>query len=129
DHGATTIFTRRTRRHARMVGGEVRETPRKGLRSTASWEGAPAVPSHFAVLAREDATARWPSTDIRVPNLAWPAVVMCLEGGEPELLNSRLPGRPRGHSVVFVTAEQSLLDLATQDSARALDRRLRHYGT
>ena len=30
---------------------------------------------------------------------------------------------------MFVTAEQSLLDLATQDSARALDRRLRHYGT
>ena len=34
-----------------------------------------------------------------------------------------------GHSVLFVTASQLLLDLAAQDSARALDRRLRHYGT
>jgi len=34
-----------------------------------------------------------------------------------------------GHSVLFVTAAQLLLDLAAQDSARALDRRLRHYGT
>jgi DNA replication protein DnaC len=34
-----------------------------------------------------------------------------------------------GHSVCFVTASQLLLDLAAQDSARALDRRLRHYGT
>jgi DNA replication protein DnaC len=34
-----------------------------------------------------------------------------------------------GHSVRFVTASQLLLDLAAQDSARALDRRLRHYGT
>jgi len=32
-----------------------------------------------------------------------------------------------GHSVLFVTAAQLLLDLAAQDSARALDRRLRHY--
>lgn len=32
-----------------------------------------------------------------------------------------------GHSVLFVTAAQLLLDLASQDSARALDRRLRHY--
>jgi len=32
-----------------------------------------------------------------------------------------------GHSVVFVTAAQMMLDLAAQDSARALDRRLRHY--
>ena len=32
-----------------------------------------------------------------------------------------------GHSVLFVTASQLLLDLAAQDSARALDRRLRHY--
>ncbi len=34
-----------------------------------------------------------------------------------------------GHSVRFVSASQLLLDLAAQDSARALDRRLRHYGT
>ncbi len=34
-----------------------------------------------------------------------------------------------GHSVRFVTASQLLLDLAAQESARALDRRLRHYGT
>ena len=34
-----------------------------------------------------------------------------------------------GHSVRFVTASQLLLDLAAQDSARTLDRRLRHYGT
>ena len=34
-----------------------------------------------------------------------------------------------GHSVHFVTASQLLLDLAGQDSARALDRRLRHYGS
>ena len=32
-----------------------------------------------------------------------------------------------GHSVLVVTASQMLLDLAGQDSARALDRRLRHY--
>ena len=32
-----------------------------------------------------------------------------------------------GHSVLVVTASQLLLDLAGQDSARALDRRLRHY--
>lgn len=32
-----------------------------------------------------------------------------------------------GHSVLFVTAAQLLLDLAAQDSARSLDRRLRHY--
>lgn len=34
-----------------------------------------------------------------------------------------------GHSVLFVTASQLLLDLAAQESARALDRRLRCYGT
>jgi len=34
-----------------------------------------------------------------------------------------------GHSVCFTTASQLLLDLAAQDSARALDRRLRHYGS
>ena len=34
-----------------------------------------------------------------------------------------------GHSVLFVTASQLLLDLAAQDSARGLDRRLRHYST
>jgi len=34
-----------------------------------------------------------------------------------------------GHSVLFVTASQLLLDLAAQESARALDRRLRHYST
>lgn len=33
-----------------------------------------------------------------------------------------------GYSVLVVTASQLLLDLAGQDSARALDRRLRHYG-
>jgi DNA replication protein DnaC len=32
-----------------------------------------------------------------------------------------------GHSVLFVTAAQMLLDLAAQDSARTLDRRLNHY--
>jgi DNA replication protein DnaC len=32
-----------------------------------------------------------------------------------------------GHSVLFITAAQMLLDLAAQDSARALDRRLKHY--
>jgi len=32
-----------------------------------------------------------------------------------------------GHSVLFTTAAQMLLDLAAQDSARALDRRIRHY--
>ncbi len=32
-----------------------------------------------------------------------------------------------GHSVLFVTAAQMLLDLASQESARALERRLRHY--
>jgi DNA replication protein DnaC len=32
-----------------------------------------------------------------------------------------------GHSVLFVTAAQLLLDLAAQDSPRALERRLRHY--
>jgi DNA replication protein DnaC len=34
-----------------------------------------------------------------------------------------------GHSVLFTTASQLLLDLAGQDSARGLDRRLRHYST
>ena len=32
-----------------------------------------------------------------------------------------------GHSVLFVTASQMLLDLCAQDSARALDRRIKHY--
>jgi DNA replication protein DnaC len=32
-----------------------------------------------------------------------------------------------GHSVLFLTAAQLLLDLAAQDSARALDRRLQYY--
>jgi len=32
-----------------------------------------------------------------------------------------------GHSVLFVTAAQLLLDLGGQDSARGLERRLRHY--
>lgn len=32
-----------------------------------------------------------------------------------------------GHSVLWVTAAQLLLDLAAQDSARSLERRLRHY--
>jgi DNA replication protein DnaC len=32
-----------------------------------------------------------------------------------------------GHSVLFISAAQLLLDLAGQDSARGLDRRLRHY--
>ena len=32
-----------------------------------------------------------------------------------------------GHSVLFVTAAQLLLDLGAQESARALDRRLRYY--
>jgi DNA replication protein DnaC len=32
-----------------------------------------------------------------------------------------------GHSVLVVTAAQLLLDLAAQDSARGLERRLRHY--
>lgn len=32
-----------------------------------------------------------------------------------------------GHSALFVTASQLLLDLGGQDSARGLDRRLRHY--
>jgi DNA replication protein DnaC len=32
-----------------------------------------------------------------------------------------------GHTVLFVTAAQMLLDLAAQDSAPTLDRRLKHY--
>jgi len=32
-----------------------------------------------------------------------------------------------GHSVLFVTAAQILLDLGAQESSRALERRLRHY--
>ncbi len=32
-----------------------------------------------------------------------------------------------GHSALFVEASRMLLDLGAQDSARALDRRLRHY--
>jgi DNA replication protein DnaC len=35
----------------------------------------------------------------------------------------------KGHSALFVTASQLLLDLGSQDSARGLDRRLRHYCT
>jgi DNA replication protein DnaC len=34
-----------------------------------------------------------------------------------------------GYSVLFTTASQLLLDLAAQESARALERRLRHYST
>lgn len=34
-----------------------------------------------------------------------------------------------GHSVLFTTAAQMLLDLGAQESARALDQRLRHYCT
>ena len=33
----------------------------------------------------------------------------------------------KGHSAIFVTASQLLLDLAGQESARGLDHRLRHY--
>jgi DNA replication protein DnaC len=33
----------------------------------------------------------------------------------------------KGHSALFTTAAQCLLDLASQDSARALERRLKHY--
>ncbi len=33
-----------------------------------------------------------------------------------------------GYSVLFVSASQMLLDLAAQDSARSLERRIRHYG-
>ena len=33
----------------------------------------------------------------------------------------------QGHSVLFTLASQMLMDLAGQDSSRALDRRLRHY--
>jgi DNA replication protein DnaC len=33
----------------------------------------------------------------------------------------------KGHSVLFTTAAQLLLDLGGQDSARGLDKRLRHY--
>ena len=32
-----------------------------------------------------------------------------------------------GHSVLFITAAQLLLDLGAQESSRALDRRLKHY--
>ncbi len=32
-----------------------------------------------------------------------------------------------GHGVLFITAAQLLLDLAAQESARALERRLKHY--
>jgi len=34
-----------------------------------------------------------------------------------------------GHSVLFLTAAEILLDLAGQESSRALERRLRHYAT
>jgi DNA replication protein DnaC len=34
-----------------------------------------------------------------------------------------------GHSVLFTTAAQMLLDLGSQKSARGLDQRLRHYCT
>ena len=33
-----------------------------------------------------------------------------------------------GHSTLFITAAQLLLDLGSAESTRALDRRLRHYG-
>jgi DNA replication protein DnaC len=33
----------------------------------------------------------------------------------------------KGHTALFVTASQMLLDLGSQDSARAIDRRLRYY--
>lgn len=33
----------------------------------------------------------------------------------------------KGHSALFVTASQLLLDLSSQESARSLDRRLKHY--
>lgn len=33
----------------------------------------------------------------------------------------------KGHSVLFITAAQLLLDLGSQESSRALDRRLKHY--
>jgi DNA replication protein DnaC len=33
----------------------------------------------------------------------------------------------KGHSVLFLTAAQLLLDLGAQESSRALDRRLKHY--
>jgi DNA replication protein DnaC len=33
----------------------------------------------------------------------------------------------KGHTALFTTAAQMLLDLCSQDSARALDRRLKHY--
>jgi len=33
----------------------------------------------------------------------------------------------KGHSALFITASQCLLDLASQDSARGLERRLKHY--
>jgi len=33
----------------------------------------------------------------------------------------------KGHSVLFTSASQMLMDLAGQDSSRTLDRRLRHY--
>jgi DNA replication protein DnaC len=33
----------------------------------------------------------------------------------------------QGHSVLFTLASQMLMNLASQDSSRALDRRLRHY--
>ena len=32
-----------------------------------------------------------------------------------------------GHSVLFTTAAQLLLDLGAQESSRSLDRHLRHY--
>jgi DNA replication protein DnaC len=33
----------------------------------------------------------------------------------------------KGHSVLFITAAQLLLDLGSQETSRALDRRLKHY--
>ena len=33
----------------------------------------------------------------------------------------------KGHTALFTTASQMLLDLCGQDSARALERRLKHY--
>ncbi|HZZ83106.1 MAG TPA: IS21-like element helper ATPase IstB [Anaeromyxobacteraceae bacterium] len=41
--------------------------------------------------------------------------------------NIALSAVQAGHSVLFTTAAQMLLDLGSQDSARGLDQRLRHY--
>jgi DNA replication protein DnaC len=34
-----------------------------------------------------------------------------------------------GHSVLFLTAAQLLIDLCSQESARSLDRRFRYYSS